>query len=46
MSRGVNKKGEGAPRYLGIKLDRTLTFKQRLERESKKQIKDKKQYYQ
>lgn len=31
MSQEVRIQGEDAPRYLGIKLDRTLTFKQHLE---------------
>ncbi|KAL4153463.1 hypothetical protein QTP88_001296 [Uroleucon formosanum] len=31
MSQGVRIQGEDAPRYLRIKLDRTLTFKQHLE---------------
>ncbi|CAI6370930.1 unnamed protein product [Macrosiphum euphorbiae] len=31
MAQGVNIQGKDAPKYLGIKLDRTLTFKQHLE---------------
>ncbi|VVC42661.1 Reverse transcriptase domain [Cinara cedri] len=31
MAQGVYIQGEDAPKYLGIKLDRTLTFKQHLE---------------
>lgn len=31
MSQGIKIKGEDASRYLGVKLDRTLTFKQHLE---------------
>lgn len=36
MTQGDNIRGEDAPRYLGIKLDRTLTFKQHIE-----EVKDK-----
>lgn len=38
--RGVNIRREDAPRYLEIKLDRTLTFKQHLGGGSKKQVKN------